>query len=421
MCLTFEPQCKVSMKADCAGCHPHSQFCQSSCLQNSAVHDQTLRILQVTAPPLGYTSVFLAPRTSASAGHGATTPVTTLAATTPASETFALQAPPLGTSAIEAAAQALGGALAVPLPAPRSSIVASKGPITLENEHLALEFDRMSGTLAAAVHKQTRRRVRLAMDVVYFESTRGGGAYLMTPGAQVRLSERFSNVIGGNKWKIGALRTGVTGAQQRQQRPAHEWLDLTGMYTAQSRRCCPACSSVMQVPLTWSNGGTRAHIATVASSVVQEARISFNGWASVVVRLWRGAQEAEIEWTVGPIPVADGIGKEVMLRLRSDIDSGVLPPFLLVTSRRCASLGMFGGTTKHAVILCSSVHFRWAASDKFAGHANVQTLQLRTCAALAHLVLSRHRAHRLRVTAHDHSCSNPMHTREAAVDSCVLV
>ena len=38
--------------------------------------------------------------------------------------------------------------------------------------------------------------------------------------------------------------------------------------------------------------------------LVQEVHQTFNEWASQVVRLYAGADHVEIEWTVGPIPVA---------------------------------------------------------------------------------------------------------------------
>jgi lysosomal alpha-mannosidase len=37
-------------------------------------------------------------------------------------------------------------------------------------------------------------------------------------------------------------------------------------------------------------------------------------WASQVIRLWANATSTELEWTVGPIPFADGLGKEVVSR-----------------------------------------------------------------------------------------------------------
>uniref|UniRef100_A0A4W4H4P4 Alpha-mannosidase n=1 Tax=Electrophorus electricus TaxID=8005 RepID=A0A4W4H4P4_ELEEL len=63
------------------------------------------------------------------------------------------------------------------------------------------------------------------------------------------------------------------------------------------------------------------NISTLQNSVVQEVRQQFSPWVSQVVRLYNGSRELELEWTVGPVPVADGLGKEVITRLDSNISS----------------------------------------------------------------------------------------------------
>uniref|UniRef100_A0A8B9KGF7 Lysosomal alpha-mannosidase n=1 Tax=Astyanax mexicanus TaxID=7994 RepID=A0A8B9KGF7_ASTMX len=57
------------------------------------------------------------------------------------------------------------------------------------------------------------------------------------------------------------------------------------------------------------------------NSVVQEVRQQFSPWVSQVVRLYEGSRELELEWTIGPVPVDDGLGKEVITRLDSSISS----------------------------------------------------------------------------------------------------
>jgi lysosomal alpha-mannosidase len=55
---------------------------------------------------------------------------------------------------------------------------------------------------------------------------------------------------------------------------------------------------------------------TVVSSgpVVWEARQVFADWASQTVRLWAGSSTLEFEYDIGPIPFADGLGKEIVSR-----------------------------------------------------------------------------------------------------------
>jgi lysosomal alpha-mannosidase len=54
---------------------------------------------------------------------------------------------------------------------------------------------------------------------------------------------------------------------------------------------------------------------------VQTAVIVFNDWASQEISLYDNGQYVEVEWTVGPIPVGDNIGKEIIIRYDTDIQS----------------------------------------------------------------------------------------------------
>jgi len=57
------------------------------------------------------------------------------------------------------------------------------------------------------------------------------------------------------------------------------------------------------------------NLTLVTGPVVSEARQVFAEWGSQVVRLWANATaQFDAEWTVGPIPVGDGVGKEVISR-----------------------------------------------------------------------------------------------------------
>ncbi|MEQ2226169.1 hypothetical protein ILYODFUR_024771, partial [Ilyodon furcidens] len=55
------------------------------------------------------------------------------------------------------------------------------------------------------------------------------------------------------------------------------------------------------------------------NSVVQEVRQWFAPWVSQVVRLYSDSKAVELEWTVGPVPVNDRQGKEVITRLDTSI------------------------------------------------------------------------------------------------------
>ncbi|XP_014748733.1 PREDICTED: lysosomal alpha-mannosidase [Sturnus vulgaris] len=55
------------------------------------------------------------------------------------------------------------------------------------------------------------------------------------------------------------------------------------------------------------------------TAVVQELHQNFSAWCSQVLRLRPGQPYLELEWTVGPIPVGDGLGKEVISRFQTPL------------------------------------------------------------------------------------------------------
>ena len=67
--------------------------------------------------------------------------------------------------------------------------------------------------------------------------------------------------------------------------------------------------------------GNKAEIKIFVGPLVQEVRQVFSAFASQVVRLYSGQRHAEFEYTIGPIPVNDNRGKEIITRFDTDIKS----------------------------------------------------------------------------------------------------
>uniref|UniRef100_A0A8C3JQ21 Alpha-mannosidase n=1 Tax=Calidris pygmaea TaxID=425635 RepID=A0A8C3JQ21_9CHAR len=59
----------------------------------------------------------------------------------------------------------------------------------------------------------------------------------------------------------------------------------------------------------------------VKNALVQEVHQNFSSWCSQVVRLRVGQPYVELEWTVGPIPVEDGWGKEIISRFETTLQT----------------------------------------------------------------------------------------------------
>ena len=57
------------------------------------------------------------------------------------------------------------------------------------------------------------------------------------------------------------------------------------------------------------------------ASTVQTAIIVFSDWASQEITLYNDAQSVEVEWTVGPVPINDGKGKEIILAYDTNIQN----------------------------------------------------------------------------------------------------
>ncbi|XP_075062727.1 lysosomal alpha-mannosidase [Mixophyes fleayi] len=59
----------------------------------------------------------------------------------------------------------------------------------------------------------------------------------------------------------------------------------------------------------------------VQNSLVQEVHQNFSSWCSQVVRLYTEQRYVELEWTVGPIPIEDFWGKEVISRFDTKLQT----------------------------------------------------------------------------------------------------
>ena len=64
-----------------------------------------------------------------------------------------------------------------------------------------------------------------------------------------------------------------------------------------------------------------ATLQVVKGDLVDEVHQIFNEWISQVVRVYKTEKYVEFEWLVGPIPIADGAGKEIVSRFYSTLNS----------------------------------------------------------------------------------------------------
>ncbi|XP_014218055.1 lysosomal alpha-mannosidase isoform X2 [Copidosoma floridanum] len=67
------------------------------------------------------------------------------------------------------------------------------------------------------------------------------------------------------------------------------------------------------------NFSTAGTFNVVKGPLVEEGRYVINDWVSQIVKVYKNKPYVECDWIVGPIPVRDAIGKEIITRYSSDL------------------------------------------------------------------------------------------------------
>ena len=136
----------------------------------------------------------------------------------------------------------------------------------IENEHLKLEFSKDTGRLVRMIRRDADQSLAVDQQFFWYNGSQGNDVSRQTSGA----------------------------------------------YIFRPNRSEP-------YPLT---NGNKATIEIVKGALVQEVRQSFGPIVSQVIRLYKGQLYAEFEYTVGPIPVSDHLGKEIITRFDTEIQNG---------------------------------------------------------------------------------------------------
>ncbi|KAM9792306.1 lysosomal alpha-mannosidase [Neosynchiropus ocellatus] len=150
-------------------------------------------------------------------------------------------------------------------PAPPPSLHLT--PPILQNKYLQVTFDPDTGLLSSLTNTETKQTIKLSQNFYWYNASDGNNSESNQP---------------------------------------------SGAYIFR-----PNCST----PFTVSS---RAETQSFQTSVVQEVRQVFSPWVSQVVRLYSDSRALELEWTVGPIPIQDDLGKEVITRFDTDMDTSEL-------------------------------------------------------------------------------------------------
>ncbi|ETW07206.1 hypothetical protein H310_01795 [Aphanomyces invadans] len=136
--------------------------------------------------------------------------------------------------------------------------------VTTSNEFVAVEINTETGSLVSLTNKRTKTKLAVSSALLYYQ-------------AFAKSDVSFSS----------------------------------GAYVLH-----PNTSAVHAVPPV-----TSFDCHTHSSAVVASCVFRFGTWGTLEYKLARFAMSVEIEWTVGPIPIDDGQGKEVILRFDTSVQS----------------------------------------------------------------------------------------------------
>ncbi|KAH9791608.1 alpha-mannosidase [Citrus sinensis] len=67
------------------------------------------------------------------------------------------------------------------------------------------------------------------------------------------------------------------------------------------------------------NSESQVQLTIVRGPLLDEVHQQLSPWVSQITRVYKGKEHAELEFTIGPIPIDDGIGKEITTRITTSL------------------------------------------------------------------------------------------------------
>ncbi|XP_055327446.1 LOW QUALITY PROTEIN: lysosomal alpha-mannosidase-like [Paramacrobiotus metropolitanus] len=150
---------------------------------------------------------------------------------------------------------------------------------TIQNDFISLTFDQVTGSLKSLTNLETQTTLAINQTFGYYEGSVGNNTK--------------------EDWR-------ATGAYISRPNCA------TGKKNQNSGDDASSCLRLLTGNETYE---------IVKGPYVQEVRQYINTWVSQTVRLLSGSRHVDFEWQVGPIPLSDGIGKEVVSRFETSLSS----------------------------------------------------------------------------------------------------
>jgi len=182
-----------------------------------------------------------------------------------------------------------------------TKVRASSGLVVAKSNKVAVTFDAATGLMSQVERLDTGVTAAVSSDLLYYVAYGSTGIK--------GFKHQDKDLRDPHKQNLVPLESSV-GSTSSQASGAYIFRPADGDYADTT-------------PIRSTGGGAVA-LSIVEGELVTEVRQTFSSWASQVVRLRKDSEIVELEWTVGPIPIDDGLGKEVISRFSSDIDRSPL-------------------------------------------------------------------------------------------------
>ncbi|XP_073319233.1 lysosomal alpha-mannosidase [Pagrus major] len=147
---------------------------------------------------------------------------------------------------------------------PPPASIRHRTPTAIKNKYLQVTFDPDTGLLSSLSNLETKQTIKLTQNFYWYNASDGNNSMSIQP---------------------------------------------SGAYIFRPNSSTPFVIS------------KTAKTESIQTPAVQEVRQWFAPWVSQVVRLYADSRALELEWTVGPLPIDDDLGKEVITRLDTSIQT----------------------------------------------------------------------------------------------------
>ncbi|KAG8128822.1 hypothetical protein E2320_015703 [Naja naja] len=190
---------------------------------------------------------------------------------------------------------------------------------SIENEHLQVLFDPNTGLMKEIQNLDKNISLPLSQSFLWYNASVGNTAVPQASGAYIFRPNTSKAFPIAQKVRVYQIKVGKAQSHLLQ-------ICLPSNPGALSAVLRQDAKKEKKIP---ERKGPLFHLPLSAvwlsiTQVVQELYQNFSNWCSQVVRLYAGQPYVELEWTVGPIPIADHYGKEIISRFETNLQTGGL-------------------------------------------------------------------------------------------------